>query len=407
MNVAQLLAIAGVEELGPDDETWSMLKLGGKADSPTPRPILENVVLILTHDPRWRGRIWFDGHRGRNKLDRRAINDTDEAKIALWLSQAYGLVVRSTVVGEAMSIVAAEHEEHPLRSYLSSVQWDGVERLDGWLTTYLGVTDDALTRAIGRCWALSAVARVFQPGCKVDTVLILVGGQGAGKSTALRVLGGEWFSDTPITVGSKDTYEQITGTWIYELAELDAFRKAEWPQIKALISSPSDNVRRAYARNAVDVPRQGIFVGTTNREDCLSDVTGSRRFWPVTVGRIDIQALRRDRDQLWAEAVARYEDGAAWWLDASEDALLAERSERYEVSDPWAAKIAIWMDNRLEVEMHELLAGCLERPSAQQSPHDAHRAGAVLSELGYVRQRQRRGKSRASVWVRGDVCTDS
>jgi putative DNA primase/helicase len=362
--------------------------------------ILENIVAILSQDSRWAGRIQLDEFSGRTCLDGRPIADADEAAVALWLSRAYSMVAGSALVGEGMRLVGREFAVHPVRDYLDRLRWDGVARLDTWLSVYLGAEADPLVRAIGRAWAISAVARANQPGCKVDTVLILQGGQGAGKSTAIKVLGGQWSSDTPIVLGNKDVYEQITGVWLYELAELDSFRKADWAQIKALITSPSDNVRRAYARNAVDVPRQGVFVGTTNADDFLADSTGSRRFWPVTVGgSIDLEALRRDRDQLWAEAMEAYTRREPWWLNREQDAELAKRAERYEQIDPWTERVAAYAKDRVAISMADLLEH-LDRPAAAQSPHDGHRAGSILRNMGWVRERETRSGARIAVWVK-------
>ena len=401
-TIAMLARIAGIEVLGPEAALLhpGVLKMSGRADNPSVRPILENIVAILAQDSRWAGRIRLDEFSGRTCLDGRPIADADEGAVALWLSRAYSMVAGSALVGEGMRLVGRENATHPVREYLEALRWDGEPRLLGWLWAYLGAELDPLVGAIGRAWAISAVARAFRPGCKVDTVLILQGGQGAGKSTAIKTLGGRWFSDTPIVVGNKDVYEQITGVWLYELAELDSFRRADWAQIKALITSPSDNVRRAYARNAADVPRQGVFVGTTNADDFLADSTGSRRFWPITTGAIDIAGLERDRDQLWAEAVAAYQAGDPWWLSREQDAELARRAERYEQIDPWTEKIAAFVQHSTEVSMAELLEK-LDRPAAQQSAHDGHRAGAILRGLGFVRERKLHAGARIAVWTKG------
>ena len=403
MSRAQVLElISGAIVERPEPAVWARLKLGGSAKNPAPRMILENVAAIFEADSRWTDRLWYDVFRGSVMVDDAPITDHQEALAALWLSRVYDLPAKPALAGEGMRAAAHLRERHPVREYLAGLEWDGVPRLAGWLSAYLGATPSELASAIGRCWAISAVARCYSPGCKVDTVLILVGGQGAGKSTALRTLGGRWFSDTPIAVGSKDTFDQINGIWLYELAELDAFRRAEWPAIKALISSPEDNVRRAYGRHASVIKRQGIFVGTTNRSDFLSDSSGSRRFWPITVGRIDLEALRRDRDQLWAEAVAAYQAGDPWWLSAEQDRELAREAEGYEATDPWQATIQAWLEGRTQVEVAQVLSGALEKPAHASTAADAHRVGAILAGLGFTKRRTWVRQKRVTYWERGN-----
>ena len=212
---------------------------------------------------------------------------------------------------------------HPVRDYLTALVWDGISRLDSWLITYLDAEDTPLIRAIGSRWMISAVARIMQPGAKVDHMLILEGPQGGKKSSALKTLAGaEWFTDELAEIGSKDAAQQMRGIWIIEIAELDAISRAEVSRIKAFLTRTTDRYRPPYERYVVEVPRQCVFAGSVNPETYLRDETGNRRFWPVRCGSIDIDALRHDRDQLWAEAVARYRQGAIWWLDEPE--LIAE-----------------------------------------------------------------------------------
>ena len=397
-RIAELI---GLNVDRPEPQVMARLVLSGRADRPIVAKILQNAVEIFATDSRWLGRLTESEFDGLTYLDGRPIVDGDEVDAALWLSRVYGAAFAPATVGDALRAVGRENRSHPVRGYLSGLQWDGVARVDAWLSRYLSVEAGPLVASIGRCFLLSAVARIFSPGCKVDTVLILYGGQGAGKSSALRALGGAWFSDTPLPIGSDDVYDKIRGIWIYELAELDAFRRAEWPQIKALISSQSDNVRRKYARNAERTLRQSIFCGTTNKKEFLSDPSGSRRFHPVEVGAIDLAGLIADRDQLWAEAVDLYRRGLPWWLTRDEDQALASAAEEYEAVDPWFGPVARWAEGRGQVEIAAALVEALERPKAQHTAADAHRVAVILGELGYERKRIRSGGGRIAVWSRG------
>ena len=192
---------------------------------------------------------------------------------------------------------------------------------------------------------ISAVARIMQPGAKVDHMLILEGPQGTKKSSALKALAGaDWFTDELAEIGSKDAAQQMRGIWIIEIAELDAISRAEVSRIKAFLSRTRDRYRPPYERYVVEVPRQCVFAGSVNPDTYLRDETGNRRFWLVRCGVINLDALSRDRDQLWAEAVARYRDGTIWWLGETEliaDAK-AEQDRRYH-SDAWDSRIDRWL----------------------------------------------------------------
>ena len=202
---------------------------------------------------------------------------------------------------------------HPVLDHLMALpKWDGVARLDTWLIDCAEAEDTEYTRAVSRLPLLAAVRRVRQPGCKFDEMLTLQGLQGSGKSSALAILAGnpEWFSDQiSFSARDKEVIEQLAGFWIIEVAELKGMRTAEIEHRKAFMSRQRDRGRLAYAMTVSDVPRQCIFIGTTNEERFLRDYTGHRRDWPVRVGRFDLGRLRRDRDQLWAEAVVREAKG--------------------------------------------------------------------------------------------------
>lgn len=399
MDAATVLRLTNTVELpGPEPHVWARLKLGGGGEDPRARAILENLVSIFEADSRWRGRLSYTRHDSKHRLDGAPFLDADEVAASLWLSRIYDIQASSVMVGEAMRLVAADHPSDPVAEYLGDLVWDEVPRLNGWLTRYLGVEACPIVERIGRCFAVSAVARALRPGCKVDTVLVLVGGQGKGKSQAIGILAGAWHGDTPIDPDSKDAYQQLAGVWIYELAEIDSFSKKDQARIKALISSPVDRFRPAYGRNVVDAPRRTVFIGTTNRQDFLADPTGSRRFWPVTVGAIDLPALRQDRDQLWAEAVESYRAGERWWLDLDESAVLAEASEGYQGDDPWRARVVEYCATRKSVAVVDVLFDALDRPAGTTSKLDEQRVAVILRDLGYDRKREMKSGHRITVW---------
>ncbi|MBK6704250.1 MAG: hypothetical protein IPG56_11180 [Caulobacteraceae bacterium] len=210
-----------------------------------------------------------------------------------------------------------EHQFDPVRESLRNLKWDGVRRLRTWLSRYLGAEDTPLNRAIGMKTMVAAVRRVNEPGCKFDYVPVLEGAQGTGKSTALKILAGEdeFFSDQDLVhLDAKAQQEALRGKWIYEIAELSGLSRTESERTKAFLSRTHDRARRAYGYASIDQPRRCIFIGTTNDNNYLKDPTGNRRFWPVATGRIDLDALAADRDQLWAEAVIADAAGETLYL---------------------------------------------------------------------------------------------
>ena len=251
--------------------------------------------------------------------------------------------------------------------------------------------DTEYSRAVGSRWLLSAVARIFRPGAKADCCLILEGPQGIRKSTALRTLAGEYFTDELADLGTKDAAMQTRGVWIIELSELDSLSHSDVARIKAFMSRTTDRFRPPYGMRLLESPRQCVFAGTVNHTTYLRDETGGRRFWPVTCGRIDIDTLARDRDQLWAEAKARFDAGAAWWLETTELVQMAsdQQMERYE-GDPWDEVIACWLEGRSSVSISEVLERCLQKPQGLWTQTDKNRTARCLKALGWERYRERR-----------------
>jgi predicted P-loop ATPase len=310
----------------------------------------------LTNDEAFAGALVFDEFAQEVRVNRRLPwdepgtplprpwEDADDVRCAEWL-QRREINVAPAIVGRSVAAVARDFRVHPVRDYLTSLVWDGIPRLERWVVTHLGAADTKLNRAFGSLWMISAVARIMQPGCKADHMLTLEGAQGTSKSTALRLLAGTaWFTDELAEIGSKDAAQQMRGVWIIEIAELDAISRAEVSRIKAFLTRTVDRYRPPYERYVIDVPRSCVFAGSVNPDTYLRDETGNRRFWPVRCGTINLDAIARDRDQLWAEAVAMYSAGAVWWLTDPE--LIAQASAEQEArfqSDAWDELIERWL----------------------------------------------------------------
>ncbi|HEX8823846.1 MAG TPA: VapE domain-containing protein [Archangium sp.] len=311
-------------------------------------------------------------------------------------------------VTSALLQVAEEQSYHPVRDYLEGLVWDGVERIKDVAPVLLGIADpDLLTQAILRRFFISAVARPLEPGCKVDTVLVLVGAQGARKSSFFKALAGpEWFSDSAVDLKNKDSLMLMRRIWFHEWAELETMRKSEATQVKAHLSSAVDMLRPAYGRRIEEFPRTSIIVASTNIPAFLNDETGSRRFWVVSgCTRIDVEKTRQWRDQLWAEAVVLYRAGEQWWLTPEEDALRAARNAEHEQEDIWADKVLEAVVHRLAnhpeapITTQLLLEEHLGKQTKDWTQADQKRVAGILQRLGFTEKRKRVDGQRLSTWT--------
>ena len=391
------------------------------------RPVLANAITALRGAPEWDGVLWHDAFATRTVARRpppwmgrpkqwsdTPWSDRDDALVANWL-QHQGIMVPKSIAAEAVEVVARDRDFHPVREYLNRLTWDGTSRLDTWLMRYLGAEDTPYHRAVGRRWLVSAAARIYAPGCKADCALILEGPQGIRKSSALMELASPWFTDRLSDLSSKDAAMETRGVWIIEIAELDTMGRAAVSTIKAYMSRTQDRFRPPYGKRLVDLPRECVFAGSVNPEGgYLRDPTGGRRFWPAVCGAIDLPALKRDRDQLWAEACDRFRRGEPWWLETQElDSLAAEaQAERYK-GDAWDEPIQAYLENEIEWEQHglngrnayrrprpaplhdvsvpEILERALGIEKARWTQPDQNRVVRSLVSLGFKQCRARKG----------------
>lgn len=362
-----------------------------------------NAHLILTHDPAWKGVLRFNEVSKQidtfgGPLAAVAVSSLD-VETANWLQRSkYKLFLKTVSVGEQLLAVARRQSYDPLADRLRASVWDGVPRLEHFFEVYFGaVGNPEHLRRIGPRWMISAAARALQPGCKVDTVLILEGAQGKFKSTALDLLFSPYFSDTKIDVNNKDSRMMAAMRWCCEMGELASFRKADNETLKSFFSTREDFFRPPYGRVLEAFPRRCVFVGSTNSDEYLSDPTGHRRFWPVRVGSVDLDRLRADRDQLWAEAVARFNAREPWWLDADE-AQVAE-IEAQERAQPRAGTDLIleWFlrlapaNRPLEIGAHDVAREALGFLTSQITDARRQEIGHSMRELKFVKFRARRG----------------
>lgn len=322
------------------------------------RPLrsMRNLKTVLEHDPKLRGKLRLNLFSGRIDVSgempwRRpgtaTWGDDDAAQLRIYLEPFLGKTAKADIL-DAVAACASDQAYHPVRDYLNALTWDGLPRLDTLFVDYLGAEDSSYTRAVTRKAFTAAVTRVMRPGCKYDTMLVLVGGQGRHKSTILARMGGEWFSDSLRTFGDKDSMETIQGTWLNEVAEMQAMAKAEVDAVKMFLTKTNDYYRAAYGRYIADRPRQCVFFGTTNSRECLNDPSGGRRFWVVDIDRQErskdvFRDLAGERDQLWAEAVARWRLGETLFLPPELEEVARGVQEDHRARHPWEGLIADYL----------------------------------------------------------------
>ena len=319
------------------------------------------------------------------------LDDAALTRMRLVMEEHWGLIFGKDRWFDIATDEARHNTFHPVRSYLDARQreWDGKARLDTWLTAYGGAEDSEYVRAVSAIALIAAVRRVRSPGCKFDEMAVLESEQGTNKSSALAILAinEEWFTDDcPLNADSKVLIEQLTGRWIIEMGELKGMRRGEVEHVKSMLSRRVDKARLAYGRMPVEQPRQCVFFGTTNDSAYLRDMTGNRRFWPVTVERFDLKALRHDRDQLWAEAAAREASGEAIRLPEHLWAVAGEHQAAREVMDPFLERLSERLDGQEgKVRASDIWAAVgLADDSKRTQDHNV-RLSAVMQKLGWRR----------------------
>jgi len=376
-----------------------------------------NAALLLTNLPEWQGALEYDEFLDQIRwvkpcppiasMPAPRVGALLEAAhvtyVQQWFTRHKNVDFGSEALWDAIGVSARAASVHPVRRYLDERCWDGVGRLGTWLSRYCGAPDHDLVHRIGVRWMVSAVARVKQPGCQADHLLVLEGPQGVGKSQAVRALAGPWYLGNLPAVHSKDAMQVLPGHWIVEIAELEALRGVSLTRVKDWITQPADTFRPSYGRVSVRRPRQCVFIATTNEETYLHDASGNRRFWPVPVTRIDLAALQHDRDQLWAEARVAYEDGVQWWpTDDETEELKALQASRVE-TDVWDMPVLSYLDGRDEVTLLQVFKDVFNLEPTSCGKREQMRLANVLKRHGWMRargasRRWRRDAEQGGLW---------
>jgi predicted P-loop ATPase len=345
------------------------------SDKKKPIGNLHNAITALRGDSGLAGILEFDLMAQKPFITRapdsmisegypHELKDDDITKIRHHMQEVVGMrTVPKETVKEAADHVARDNSYHPVFNMLEALEWDGLPRLDTWLRDCFGVEDTPYHSVIGRLFLIALVARIYQPGCKADYMLVIEGGQGKMKSLACEILVGEkWFSDgLPEDITNKDASQHLRGKWLIEVAEMHSFNKAEATHLKSFITRKTERYRPPYKMYEIDEPRQCLFIGTTNKEMYLKDETGGRRFWPFKAISINLARLKSIRDALLAEAVAAFKAGEQWWPDPKFEAevIKPQQESRYD-GDAWEEPIGRFLEGRTDsVSLLQIAAGCL------------------------------------------------
>ncbi len=416
-------------ELAPDNEDWKNLLVYKKEDGEDTKTLQNsagNAFLILKFSNEWRGAFRFNLVTRTIEITRGPVRkDTDPDVLPVvvrdWFEihapLAYRMNLRCDDVAQRIMTAALDNAYDPVKEYLDSLRWDGVKRLDNAPFTYFnalkedeeGNDIEKHVQTVWRRWMVGAVARAYDPGCKMDTVLILESVQGQRKSTALSVLGEPWFTDAKFTIGDKDGSMIIGRAWICELAEMDNAKTTEPATHRAFFSRRTDTFRAPYGRSVRDWPRRCVFVGSINPDGSgyLADLTGNRRYWPIAVGLANTRSLSQDRNHLWAEAVAIYKAASVceqcaededrrcfehrWWLNRDEEAVAEQQAElRTETDDSQNMIEVWWRKTPIAMRPHRITTSDLAVKlgyNLGQARSVQTRLGHALKKLGFIKRR--------------------
>lgn len=357
----------------PGEETFDWLeKLDVEKKGGAYKGTIQNVSIILENDPRLKGCFATDDFRMKKVVlknlpwrkvsrDTRFVKDQDEQNLVKYLEKLYNISGRLNIK-DAFDTHIDANGFHPVRDYLGALEWDGRKRVDTLFIDYLGAENSEYMRAVTRKTLVAAVARVHEPGVKFDYILTIIGPQGAGKSTLIKKLGREWFSDSFNfnMLHTKEAFEQMQGYWIIEISELNGMRKTEVDAAKSFISKTEDNFRPAFGRNTVAFRRQSIFIGSTNNRDFLRDQTGNRRFWPVDITKgertrnVFKDLTTNEVNQIWAEAVKLYKTGEPLHLSEELEREAAEQQREHTEQDGRVGIIEQYLDMLLPDNWSEM-----------------------------------------------------
>lgn len=387
--------------------SWKSMSLGLNSNG-LPHATIANASLIVQRHPDLEGHIWYDTFAKGIFHDFGGEPEpwTDADDVAMTVKIQGGLRLDKfnlSTVREGISHAARVLKRNSLTKWLDSLVWDGVERRNDWLETCLGVEKTVYTMAVAHNWLVSMVARAYRPGCQVDTVPVLEGLQGRGKSSFLNVLGSPWYASITSSFGGEEFLKQIQGKWLIEVPDMAGFSKAQHTHILAVVATRTDRYRDSYGRRPEDRPRGTVFAATSENQNYLKDLRGRRRWWPLMCQFIDMDALVEMRSQLFAEAVHMYRAGASWH-EMPDKETDEEQTARRE-PDLWAEKVMWQVEDWIaggyvdQITSSNILVRALDIQVAKQTDIEKQRIYSILTDHGYVQKVKKINGISARIWI--------
>ena len=413
-RIARVIDMAAARDTR-DANAWLGLLQRNQHQSPI--ATLANALVIFAHDPILKGALASNAFTYELLISKpppppaegmadapgpypRALKDEDIFLLQAYMQRVWSSAYTEKVITQAIFSEAARCRFHPVTDWLDTLVWDGIPRIDKWLSAAFGCDDTAYHRAVGSKFLCAAVRRVRHPGCKFDTMPVLEGSQGIGKSRCCAILFGQWFSDSIHTdLAGKDAAMSLVGAWGLELGEIDHLIRNEVETVKAFLSRAIDRYRPPYGKLVVDRPRQGVLIGTTNTTDYLRDPTGNRRIWPIACNAADADWLALHRDQLWAEACVREAAGETLWLDdeATRKQATVIQSDRL-MDDAWSDKVAGYLAGKVEVTVADVMTNGIEIPVDRQDRRGQMRIASILRAQGWALRHAWRSGGKCRLW---------
>jgi predicted P-loop ATPase len=393
----------GPEDDEPEGEEWRsalIFSTDAQGQAKSLKPLEANILEILRHHKFFKGSVRFNVLRRRIEvLGGPLANNPQESLdtgLAIWLQQSeFKCSVDRSRAAATLLHHSLHHPYDPVQEYLADLpEWDGVNRIDSVLLRLAqAVGNPEWIQTVTRKFFIAAVARAMRPGCQVDTVLVLQGAQGGGKTSFVRTIGAGFSVETKLDIHNKDAVMVSTGNWLVELSELASLKRGDVESVRAFITNKEDQIRLPYGRTVEAFPRRCVFVGTTNALQPLTDQEGNRRFWVVSVGIVDTQALLAEREQLWAEALYAYRSGEEWWLDRAQQAQADEEAKAYLVEDAVEMALTQWLSEQKTkpefLTAMTVATKALLKPPGAVTNVDLQSISRAMARMGFQRSRRR------------------